>query len=185
MTGQHTNERIPATRQLTSALLRRGLRHAPTPLFNHLLAEGSNRLLKTQLEQGELDFLRGQCWEITLTDVPLTFYLSLDNRRLRVSRKPQAPDVAFRGPVDSFLLLTLQWEDPDSLFFNRRLMVTGDTELGLEIKNFMHGIEATEILPEPVYRILAALCRTLTSDSMMPAEDPQNRTREGGRHASF
>ncbi len=181
MTGHDTAGRTPATRQLTSTLLRRGLRHAPTPLFNRLLADGANHLLKNQLQQGELDFLQGQCWEITLSDVPLTFYLGLENRRRRVTRESRSPDVAFRGPLDSFLVLTLQWEDPDSLFFNRRLMVTGDTELGLEIKNFMHGIEATEILPEPVYRILAALCRTLTSDAMMPAKTPG----QGGQHASL
>ncbi|TGG92917.1 hypothetical protein E4656_12405 [Natronospirillum operosum] len=147
----------------THRILRQSLRHMPVPLFTRLLADSANRLLRPQLQNGELAFLQGQHWEITLTDIPMTFYLTLgQHQRLVVTRTPQEPDVAFRGPLESFLVLTLQWEDPDTLFFNRRLMVSGNTELGLEIKNFMHGLEATEVLPEPVYRILAALYRALT-----------------------
>lgn len=169
--------------RLTPVLLRHGLRRAPAPVFNRLLGDGASHLLHRQLQQGELDFLCGQYWEITLTDIPLTFYLTVENKRLRVTRKEQSPGVAFRGPLDSFLVLTLQWEDPDTLFFNRRLMVSGDTELGLEIKNFMHSIEATEILPEPVYRILSALYRTLT-DTVVPGnESIQTPRRPGAQHA--
>lgn len=32
-------------------------------------------------------------------------------------------------------------EDPDTLFFQRRLQIEGDTELGLYVKNLMDAIE--------------------------------------------
>jgi hypothetical protein len=32
-------------------------------------------------------------------------------------------------------------EDPDSLFFNRRLSLEGDTELGLVVKNTLDALE--------------------------------------------
>ncbi|MEE8428093.1 MAG: SCP2 sterol-binding domain-containing protein, partial [Gammaproteobacteria bacterium] len=33
-------------------------------------------------------------------------------------------------------------EDSDTLFFQRRLRMEGDTELGLEIKNFLDSLDA-------------------------------------------
>lgn len=32
-------------------------------------------------------------------------------------------------------------EDPDTLFFQRRLSIQGDTELGLEVKNLLDNID--------------------------------------------
>lgn len=36
-------------------------------------------------------------------------------------------------------------EDPDSLFFQRRLRIEGDTELGLEVKNLMDSLDLDEL----------------------------------------
>ena len=40
-----------------------------------------------------------------------------------------------------FLLLGLRREDADTLFFNRRLTLGGDTELGLFVKNTLDALE--------------------------------------------
>ena len=37
--------------------------------------------------------------------------------------------------------LALRREDPDTLFFTRRLVMTGDTELGLVVKNALDAID--------------------------------------------
>ena len=39
------------------------------------------------------------------------------------------------------VLLATRHADPDTLFFQRRLRVEGDTELGLAIKNTMDGMD--------------------------------------------
>ncbi|PJC12345.1 MAG: sterol-binding protein, partial [Comamonadaceae bacterium CG_4_9_14_0_8_um_filter_60_18] len=39
------------------------------------------------------------------------------------------------------VLLARRQEDPDTLFFNRRLAMEGDTELGLLVKNTIDAIE--------------------------------------------
>ena len=39
------------------------------------------------------------------------------------------------------MLLARRQEDPDTLFFSRRLSMEGDTELGLLVKNTMDAIE--------------------------------------------
>lgn len=139
------------------------VRILPSPLFNTLLSRAANQTLGEQIRQGELDFLQGHYWEITLTDVPLTFYLTLDCGQLQVSQTPQTATVAFQGPLKSFMVLTLQWDDPDTLFFNRQLSVSGDTEMGLQIKNFMHSIEAKEVLPVPVYQLISRTYEQLYS----------------------
>jgi predicted lipid carrier protein YhbT len=40
-----------------------------------------------------------------------------------------------------FVLLARRQEDPDTLFFSRRLAMEGDTELGLLVKNTIDAIE--------------------------------------------
>jgi O2-independent ubiquinone biosynthesis accessory factor UbiT len=45
------------------------------------------------------------------------------------------PDVTVRARLADYLALARRREDPDSLFFSRRLVIEGDTALGLIVKN--------------------------------------------------
>jgi predicted lipid carrier protein YhbT len=58
-------------------------------------------------------------------------------------------DVTFAATADDFLSLVSRREDPDTLFFARRLLIEGDTELGLFIKNTLDALEFTPQLPSP------------------------------------
>jgi predicted lipid carrier protein YhbT len=40
-----------------------------------------------------------------------------------------------------------QEEDPDTLFFQRRLVIEGDTELGLQVKNLMFATQTCRRWP--------------------------------------
>lgn len=53
----------------------------------------------------------------------------------------QTADVAFRANLAAFLQLINRQEDPDTLFFNRQLLIEGDTELGLLAKNLLDAID--------------------------------------------
>jgi predicted lipid carrier protein YhbT len=44
-------------------------------------------------------------------------------------------DVTVRASLRDYLALAARREDPDTLFFARRLVIEGDTALGLAIKN--------------------------------------------------
>ncbi|HZO00418.1 MAG TPA: SCP2 sterol-binding domain-containing protein [Burkholderiales bacterium] len=46
-----------------------------------------------------------------------------------------AADVTVRASLRDYVALALRRADPDSLFFARRLVIEGDTALGLAIKN--------------------------------------------------
>ena len=52
-----------------------------------------------------------------------------------------APDLTVAATLRDFIALALREEDPDTLFFARRLVVEGDTELGLTVKNLLDSID--------------------------------------------
>lgn len=54
---------------------------------------------------------------------------------------PDSPDLAFRANLSAFLQLATRQEDPDTLFFKRKLIVEGNTELGLIVKNMLDAVE--------------------------------------------
>ena len=51
------------------------------------------------------------------------------------------PDLTISANAHDFYLLARRQEDPDTLFFNRRLCMEGDTELGLLVKNTLDAID--------------------------------------------
>ncbi len=49
-------------------------------------------------------------------------------------------DVTVRASLRDYVSLALRREDPDSLFFSRRLVIEGDTALGLVVKNALDSL---------------------------------------------
>lgn len=95
---------------------------------------------KHSLEDGDLDFLENRWLKIEVTDLQLTWFVSLIDNKLVVSREEIA-DVSFIGNANDLIMIATRRQDPDTLFFQRRLIVEGDTELGLYVKNLMDSIE--------------------------------------------
>ena len=61
------------------------------------------------------------------------------------------PDLSITGTLHAFLRLAARYEDTDTLFFQRRLLMEGSTELGLEVKNFLDGLDVESLwLPRQV-----------------------------------
>lgn len=95
---------------------------------------------KHSLDDGDLDFLENRWLKIQVTDLQLIWFVSLIDNKLVVSREEIA-DVSFIGNTNDLILIATRRQDPDTLFFQRRLIVEGDTELGLYVKNLMDSIE--------------------------------------------
>lgn len=95
---------------------------------------------------GDLDFLEGRVLRLELHDAAIALAVSLHGRRLVAVGIREPGDVRICGDTYAFLLLASRREDPDSLFFRRRLRIEGDTELGLQVKNFLDAWEP----PAPV-----------------------------------
>jgi Putative lipid carrier protein len=96
------------------------------------------------LEDGDLAFLEGRWLSIDVRDIGLKWYTSVENDRLIVSDSAEA-DVSFSADASDLLLIAARKQDPDTLFFQRRLTIEGDTELGLYVKNLMDAIELEQM----------------------------------------
>ena len=82
--------------------------------------------------------LRGKVLRLELAGLGIGPQVTLDLIGLRPAFGPA--DVTVRASLADFLALALRREDPDTLFFSRRLVVEGDTELGLAIKNALDAV---------------------------------------------
>ena len=60
----------------------------------------------------------------------------------------QTPDLTISASAHDFYLLARRLEDPDTLFFNRRLCMEGDTELGLLVKNTLDALDLPALDPK-------------------------------------
>ena len=106
-----------------------------------LLVTGLNLTLARQLPADVQTRLRGRALRMCVTDAGWTFDFIWDGARFVPQRTGGAPDLTISAQAYDFLLLARRDEDPDSLFFNRRLAMEGDTELGLIVKNSLDALE--------------------------------------------
>src|SRR5699024_3811151 len=116
------------------------LRYTPFIAKKYVIEQLIHWVFNKSIADGELDFLQGHWLKIEVTDLQLNWFLTLQDGRLVVS-DAQAADVIFRGSANDLILIAARKEDPDSLFFQRRLVIEGDTELGLYVKSLMSSID--------------------------------------------
>ena len=69
----------------------------------------------------------------------------------------QISEVTLRTDQQSLLEMLHNEVDPDTLFFQRRLLITGNTELGLYLKNFIDSLELMGRIPAPVMKLISRI----------------------------
>lgn len=128
----------------------------PSSFSRFTLERLLNQFFKKELALGSLDFMRNNWVHICVRDIAFGFYVSVQQEQnravLQVRHYHVQPDVALAGNINDLLLLMTQHIDPDTLFFQRKLTLRGDTELGLELKNFLDTIELDTHLPRRVHQ---------------------------------
>ena len=128
------------------------------------------------LADGELDFLEGRWLSIHVRDIGLLWYTSVINGRLVVSPEAEA-DVSFSADASDLLMIAARKQDPDTLFFQRRLVIEGDTELGLYVKNLMDAIEL-EQMPKALRIMLLQLADFVEAGLKGPQKPEQTSVGE-------
>ena len=112
-----------------------------------LLVTAINLALSRHLPQDVKDLLKDKRLSIRVRDARVAFDFTWNGQRF-VPCKPQAEtDLAISANAQDFLLLAQRRQDPDTLFFNRRLVMEGDTELGLVVKNALDALELPVLDP--------------------------------------
>lgn len=116
------------------------LRLLPDLMHSELLARLFSHLLKGQSLTEQLAELEGKRLDIVITDTGNTLHFLI--RQGGISRASgRQCDVRIKGRLEEFWLLASRAEDPDTLFFHRRLAIEGDTATGLHIKNMLDSLE--------------------------------------------
>jgi O2-independent ubiquinone biosynthesis accessory factor UbiT len=131
-----------------------------------LLATGLNAVLAPQLPADVGERLIGRKLRIHLRDARVRLDFGWTGRRFAPLARQAQPDLTVSASVPDFLLLAQRREDPDTLFFSRRLSLEGDTELGLVVKNTLDALEL------PVFDPAALLRRARASSR--PRQPPWN-----------
>lgn len=140
------------------------LRLVPFQAQRSLLIPALHSVFKEAIDDGDFKFLQNKWLKISITDIDLHWYLSFDDNRLIMAAPNQLPqeDVSFCASGDDLLLIAGRKQDPDTLFFQRRLKIEGDTELGLEVKNLIDALDLDN-LPSSVHKIIDALASVVES----------------------
>ena len=141
---------------------------APFALKRQVLEQVLSWQFRQALAEGELEFLEGRWLSIHVRDIGLLWYTSVVDGRLVVSQQADA-DVSFSADASDLLMIAARKQDPDTLFFQRRLVIEGDTELGLYVKNLMDAIEL-EQMPKALRVMLLQLADFVEAGLKMPAE---------------
>ncbi|MCU0842809.1 MAG: SCP2 sterol-binding domain-containing protein [Thiobacillaceae bacterium] len=84
--------------------------------------------------------MRGRRFGVHVRDLGLRAYFTVGHDGFAAQVNDIA-DVTFTATAADFARLALRLEDPDTLFFNRRLVIEGDTDLGLMVKNLLDTVE--------------------------------------------
>ncbi|MCE9688122.1 SCP2 sterol-binding domain-containing protein [Shewanella sp. AS16] len=140
----HTDFTVVAAKKLLDGVprfARRPLAMVPFPLKSALIARVLGLILAGQAREGELSFLEDKWVGIQVPDLALAFEVGFDGHWLVREMGEQPPAVTFMAESKELVLVAAGKEDPDTLFFQRRLCIEGDTELGLEVKNLLLSIE--------------------------------------------
>jgi predicted lipid carrier protein YhbT len=106
-----------------------------------LFVTGLNLALAKRLAPDVTQMLVGKKLRLRVTDAQWAFDFEWVNGRFVACQNKGAADLTISASAYDFMLLARRQEDPDTLFFSRRLSMEGDTELGLLVKNTLDAIE--------------------------------------------
>lgn len=106
-----------------------------------LFVTALNLALLKNLPADVRELLAGKKMRITVRDAQLSFDFQWIQKSFSACRNMGAADLTISASAHDFLLMAQRQEDPDTLFFSRRLLMEGDTDLGLLMKNTIDAIE--------------------------------------------
>lgn len=106
-----------------------------------LLVTALNLGVARQLPQDVGDMLRSKRLRIHVRDARVSFDFTWTGSAFAARSRQRETDLCISASAHDFVLLAQRQQDPDTLFFNRRLVMEGDTELGLVVKNTLDALE--------------------------------------------
>lgn len=139
-------------------LLNQGLNLAeiiPYAFYKHPAEFILNQVFKELLIDKELDFIENKVICIKVKDKDLQLLLTTQSNKIKLL-KDTAYHAKITASTEGFILIAARKIDPDTLFFQRRLTLEGDTDLGHAFKNTLDALDLEE-LPLPVKKTVEKL----------------------------
>jgi O2-independent ubiquinone biosynthesis accessory factor UbiT len=141
-----------------------------------LLAGALNLALAPKLPDDVKQMLADRKLRIHVRDARLTFDFTWNGQAFAARRAGGEADLTISANAYDFVQLAQRREDPDTLFFSRRLSTEGDTELGLVVKNTLDALELPVF--DPTQWSPKAVLARFAPRSQTPGVGP----RHGGGH---
>lgn len=117
-----------------------------------IAALGLNLFLRRLFADDEIARLEGKTICVHMQDAGMRLTLRIERGGYSACDEAITPDATISAEARDYVQLALRNVDPDTLFFERRLMISGDTDLGLLVKNALDRIELP--LPHSVLQVL-------------------------------
>lgn len=113
------------------------------PQYPHSFAfvQALNLTLSDILRSEALQSLHGKRISLHISDAQVSLHFTLGKNGVIPDSSGKTPDLAIHAKAYDFISLAMRKEDPDTLFFSRRLLIEGDTESGLILKNTLDALE--------------------------------------------
>ena len=121
----------------------------------------ANRWLWPALKTLDWQPLAGRRYAICVKDLGVSLRFTVTQRGFAPDNG--IPDLTISATARDFLLLLGRREDPDTLFFSRRLVSEGDTELGLIVKNLLDSLDPEAVLSRLPMPLAHAARRMMTA----------------------
>jgi predicted lipid carrier protein YhbT len=112
----------------------------PTEPPSFVLARVLDRLLLPRLDAEVRQQLLGQVVELKVDGLGVVARVKVGASGFEVARRHDANAVRIAATLDTYLRLARGDDDADRLFFERALLMEGDTETALIIKNTLDAI---------------------------------------------
>ncbi len=116
-----------------------------------------NKAFMEQISDGDFDFLEGRLLQVEIIDARLFIGLSFEQNRIscfHFNCQSRHSDVTLSIKTVDAISLIQQQVDPDTLFFQRRLKINGDTELAHHMKNTIDTLDP-EVIPKIILNLIS------------------------------
>ena len=111
------------------------------PLWMEAMGAAAVMAAMTELHpelKEKLAELDGKLFRFEASDIEKSFYLRITGKDISVVvHAVKSPDVTMRGTVKVLFDIFTGRVDPDTVFFSRRLEITGDTSAAVHLKNIL------------------------------------------------
>jgi len=128
--------------------LSRLVTRAPQKLNRKIVEKILNSVFAEQINEGDFDFLENRSLQIEIIDARLFVGLSYNLSEITCqsfNNTPFQSDVTLSVNTVDAIQLVQQEVDPDTLFFQRKLKIRGDTELAHHVKNTIDTLDPEAI----------------------------------------